>query len=38
MPSLTEKEKWNALNEIRILASIDDENIIGYKVDNNKIK
>ena len=29
---LSEKEKENALNEIRILASLEDENIIGYKV------
>lgn len=29
---LKAKEKSNALNEIRILASIDDENIVGYKV------
>ena len=29
---LSEKEKENALNEIRILASIENENIIGYKV------
>ncbi|KRW98194.1 Protein kinase-like domain [Pseudocohnilembus persalinus] len=31
MNKLTEKEKNNALNEIRILASINNENIIGYK-------
>lgn len=28
---LTFKEKQNALNEVRILASIHHENIIGYK-------
>jgi len=28
---LSEKEKENALNEVRILASIEHENIIGYK-------
>ena len=28
---LNEKEKENALNEVRILASIEHENIIGYK-------
>lgn len=28
---LTEKEKSNALNEIRILASIQHPNVIGYK-------
>lgn len=31
MGKLTEKEKQNALNEIRILASIDHVNVIGYK-------
>lgn len=31
MGSLKEKEKENALNEIRILASIDHSNIISYK-------
>ena len=31
MISLTDKEKDNALNEIRILASIDHPNVIGYK-------
>ena len=31
MASLTDKEKENALNEIRILASIDHPNVIGYK-------
>lgn len=31
MGKLTEKEKANALNEIRILASISHVNIIGYK-------
>jgi NIMA (never in mitosis gene a)-related kinase len=29
--SLKEKEKENALNEIRILASINHPNVIGYK-------
>ena len=28
---MKEKERDNALNEIRILASYDGENIIGYK-------
>jgi NIMA (never in mitosis gene a)-related kinase len=28
---LSEKEKQNALNEVRILASIQNENIISYK-------
>jgi NIMA (never in mitosis gene a)-related kinase len=28
---LSEKEKENALNEVRLLASIEHENIIGYK-------
>ena len=28
---LNEKEKENALNEVRILASVEHENIIGYK-------
>lgn len=28
---LTEKEKENALNEVRILASIEHPNIVGYK-------
>ena len=28
---LKEKEKNNALNEVRILASFDDPNIISYK-------
>jgi NIMA (never in mitosis gene a)-related kinase len=31
MGKLTEKEKQNALNEIRILASINNINVIGYK-------
>jgi NIMA (never in mitosis gene a)-related kinase len=31
MISLSEKERENALNEIRILASIDHPNVIGYK-------
>ena len=31
MGKLTEKEKENALNEVRILASIKHKNIISYK-------
>jgi NIMA (never in mitosis gene a)-related kinase len=31
MLNLSEKEKENALNEIRILASIHNHNIISYK-------
>jgi NIMA (never in mitosis gene a)-related kinase len=31
MGKLTEKEKSNALNEVRILASIDHPNVISYK-------
>jgi len=31
LPSLTDKEKSNALNEIRLLASVRHENIISYK-------
>ena len=31
MGKLSEKEKQNALNEIRILASINHPNVIGYK-------
>lgn len=31
LSALSEKEKQNALNEVRILASIRDNNIIGYK-------
>lgn len=31
MQELTEKEKQNALNEVRILASIKHTNIISYK-------
>ena len=31
MLQLTEKEKENALNEVRILASVDDPNVISYK-------
>jgi len=31
MLDLSEKEKENALNEVRILASIRSSNIIGYK-------
>jgi NIMA (never in mitosis gene a)-related kinase len=29
--NLTDKEKQNALNEVRILASVNHKNIIGYK-------
>jgi NIMA (never in mitosis gene a)-related kinase len=29
--NLTEKEKENALNEVRILASIEHPNVIGFK-------
>jgi len=31
MATLTEKERENALNEVRILASIDEPNVISYK-------
>lgn len=31
MGSLSEKEKHNALNEVRILASIKHKNVIAYK-------
>jgi NIMA (never in mitosis gene a)-related kinase len=31
MGTLSTKEKENALNEVRILASIEHETIIGYK-------
>jgi NIMA (never in mitosis gene a)-related kinase len=31
MESLTDKEKENALNEVRILASIKHANVISYK-------
>lgn len=31
MGALKEKERENALNEVRILASIEDPNIVGYK-------
>jgi NIMA (never in mitosis gene a)-related kinase 1/4/5 len=31
MEDLSEKEKENALNEVRILASIKNTNIISYK-------
>jgi NIMA (never in mitosis gene a)-related kinase len=31
MQKLTSKEKKNALNEVRILASISHPNVIGYK-------
>lgn len=32
---LKEKEKENALNEVRILASFNDPYIVGYKVHHN---
>jgi len=31
MGKLSEKEKENALNEVRILASVQHQNVIGYK-------
>ena len=31
MVSLSEKERLNALNEVRILASIDHPNVVSYK-------
>jgi len=31
LPSLNDKEKQNALNEIRLLASVKQENIVSYK-------
>ena len=31
MENLSQKERENAINEVRILASIRHENIIGYK-------
>ena len=31
MQGLKEKEKHNSINEVRILASLDHPNIIGYK-------
>ena len=31
LSKLSHKEKENALNEIRILASVDHKNVIGYK-------
>eukprot|EP00747_Dinoflagellata_sp_TGD_P188820 gnl/TRDRNA2_/TRDRNA2_48347_c0_seq1.p1 gnl/TRDRNA2_/TRDRNA2_48347_c0~~gnl/TRDRNA2_/TRDRNA2_48347_c0_seq1.p1 ORF type:complete len:576 (+),score=105.58 gnl/TRDRNA2_/TRDRNA2_48347_c0_seq1:106-1833(+) len=31
LPSLTDKEKQNALNEVRLLASIKHKNVIAYK-------
>ena len=31
MSALSKKEKANALNEIRILASVNHKNVIGYK-------
>lgn len=39
MENLSHKERENALNEVRILASIQHDNIIGYKesfVDQGK--
>lgn len=38
LTQLKDKDKENALNEIRILASIDDPYIIGYKVPTHLIK
>ena len=38
MKNLSDKEKDNALNEVRILASVRHPNIVGYKeafVDEN---
>jgi len=31
MENLSDKEKYNALQEVRILASIRNVNVIGYK-------
>lgn len=31
MEQLTEKEKENSLNEVRILASIKHQNVVSYK-------
>jgi NIMA (never in mitosis gene a)-related kinase 1/4/5 len=31
MMNLSEKERANALNEVRILASVDHPNVIGFK-------
>jgi NIMA (never in mitosis gene a)-related kinase 1/4/5 len=31
LPELSDKERYNALNEVRILASVKASNIIGYK-------
>eukprot|EP00397_Hematodinium_sp_SG-2012_P005722 GEMP01005744.1.p1 GENE.GEMP01005744.1~~GEMP01005744.1.p1 ORF type:complete len:667 (+),score=125.66 GEMP01005744.1:68-2068(+) len=31
LPSLSEKEKQNSLNEVRLLASVQHENVIAYK-------
>ena len=31
LQNLSDKEKMNALNEVRILASVRHQNIIGYK-------
>ena len=31
LPNLTDKEKENAINEVRILASIQNNNVISYK-------
>ena len=32
MAALKDKERENALNEVRILASVNDPYIVGYKV------
>lgn len=40
MQSLKEKEKENSLNEVRILASLSDDYIVGYKeafIENNEL-
>ena len=39
MDPLSEKERENALNEVRILASIKNPNVVGYKeafIDDDK--
>jgi NIMA (never in mitosis gene a)-related kinase len=39
LENISEKDKENALNEIRIIASISNKNIIGYKdsfIDENQ--
>ena len=33
MAALKDKERENALNEVRILASVNDPYIVGYKVN-----